>query len=72
MKFGAWNVRILYRAGSLSVTAGLLARWKLDLLSVQEVRWEKRGMVRGTDCNFSVEKKMKIINWKQNSLYIAE
>jgi len=25
---------------------------KLDLVDVQEVRWDKRGMVRARDCNF--------------------
>jgi hypothetical protein len=40
MRFGMLNVRSLYRAGSLTA-----ARYKLDLVSVQEVRWDKRGTV---------------------------
>ena len=40
---GTWNVRSLYRAGSLMAAARELARYKLDLVGVQEVRWEKEG-----------------------------
>jgi len=46
MRFGTWNVRSLYRAGSLTGTARELARYKLDLVGVQEVRWDKEGSVR--------------------------
>jgi exonuclease III len=41
MKFGTWNVRSLYRAGSLKTVARDLGKYKLDLVGVQEVRWEK-------------------------------
>ena len=40
---GIWNVRSLYRAGALMAAARELARYKLDLMGVQEVRWGKRG-----------------------------
>jgi len=36
-----WNACSLYRAGSLNVVARKLARYKLDLVSVQEVRWDR-------------------------------
>jgi len=49
---GTWNVRSLYRAGSLTAVARELARYKLDLVGVQEVRWEKGGTVRAGDYNF--------------------
>jgi exonuclease III len=39
-RFGTWNVRSLYRAGSLLTVSRELARYKLDLVGVQEVRWE--------------------------------
>jgi len=41
MIFGTWNVRRLYRAGSLTAAARELARYKLDLVDVQESRWVK-------------------------------
>ena len=46
MRFDTWNVRSLYRAGSLTKAAKELARYKLDLVGVQEVMWDKGGKVR--------------------------
>jgi hypothetical protein len=40
MKFGLWNVRSLYRAGSLMTVSRELSRYNLDLVGVQEVRCE--------------------------------
>ena len=47
-----WNVRSLYRAGSLTVAARELARYNLDLVGEQEVRWDKQGTVRAGHYNF--------------------
>jgi hypothetical protein len=41
MRFGTWNVSSLYRSGSLMTVVGELARYKLDVVGVQEVRWDK-------------------------------
>jgi hypothetical protein len=41
MIFGTRNVRSLYRAGSLETVSRELGKYKLDLVGVQEVRWEK-------------------------------
>ena len=49
---GTWNVRSLYRAGSLIAVARELARYKLDLVGVQEVRWDKEGTVKAGDYSF--------------------
>ena len=35
MKIGTWNVRSLYRAGSLKAAARELARYKLDIVGLQ-------------------------------------
>jgi hypothetical protein len=43
VRFGTRNVRSLYRAGSLKTVSRELARYKLDLVGVQEVRWEGGG-----------------------------
>jgi exonuclease III len=43
MRFGTWNVRSLYRAGSLRTVAEEVSKYKLDLLGVQEVRWGGGG-----------------------------
>jgi hypothetical protein len=49
---GTWNVRSLYRAGSLIAAARELATYKLDLVGVQEVRWDKEGTVKVGDYSF--------------------
>ena len=48
MKLGTWNVR----AGSLTTAARELARYKLNLVGVQEVRWDKGGKVGAGDYIF--------------------
>jgi hypothetical protein len=40
------------RAGSLIAAARELARYKLDSVGVQEVRWDQGGPVREGDYNF--------------------
>ena len=52
MKLSTWNVRSLYRAGSPTTVTRELARYKLELLGVREVRWDKRGTVSAGDYNF--------------------
>jgi hypothetical protein len=47
MRFGTWIVVSLYGAAARE-----LARYKLGLVGVQEVRWKKRGTVRAGDYNF--------------------
>jgi len=46
MKLGTWNVRSLYRAGSLKA-----AGRELDVVGVQ-VRWDKGGTVREGEYDF--------------------
>jgi exonuclease III len=49
---GTWNVRSLYRAGSFMAATRELARYKLDLVCVQEVRWDKEDTVKVGDYSF--------------------
>jgi hypothetical protein len=46
MRFGSLKLRSLYKSSSLTTVARDLARNKLDLVGVQEVRWDKGGTVR--------------------------
>jgi len=41
MRFGTWNVRSLYRARSFTAVVRELARYKFDLVGVQEVSGTK-------------------------------
>jgi hypothetical protein len=49
-----------------------LATYKLDVVGVHEVRWDKGGAVRAGDYNFFYGKVNKIINWEQDVLYTTE
>jgi hypothetical protein len=55
MAFGTGNVRSLYRSGLFATVARELARYKSDLLGIQEIKWDKRGTVRVRD-NFFYDK----------------
>ena len=59
MRFGTWNVRSLYRSGSLTTAARELARYKLYLVRVQDVRWDEVGTLRSGDyiCFYGRENK---------------
>jgi hypothetical protein len=43
MRFGTWNVRSLYRAGSLMSVSKVISQCMLNLVAVQWVGWERRG-----------------------------
>ena len=69
MRFGTWNVKSLYRLGSLTAVAMELARYKLDLVGVRKVRWDEWGAVRAEDFIYICCGKVKIIiNWEQDFL----
>ena len=67
-----WNVRSMYRSGFLTTASRELAKYKLNIVDVQEVRWDKGGTVRAKIIFFYMEKTTKIINWEQNFLYTTE
>jgi hypothetical protein len=43
MRFDSWNIRCLCKVGAIKSVAGELEKYKLDLVEVQEVRWEGEG-----------------------------
>jgi hypothetical protein len=45
----AFTVRSMYRTGSLTTAVRNLARYKLDLVGVQDVKWDKGGTGRAGD-----------------------
>jgi exonuclease III len=62
MRFGTWNVRSLCRTGSLKAEARELVKCKVDLVGVQEVRWEKGGTERAEDYTLSMDRRMGTIS----------
>jgi hypothetical protein len=43
IRSGMWNVRSMYRAGSLRTVTEEVSKYKLDLVGVQKVRWDGGG-----------------------------
>jgi hypothetical protein len=52
MRFGTWTVRRPYRAGSPMTVANELSKYKLQLVGVQEVRWESGDSKPVSECTF--------------------
>jgi hypothetical protein len=52
MRFGIWSVRRLYKTGSLKTVTSEVAKYNLDQLSVQEVRWDRGGSETADDYVF--------------------
>jgi exonuclease III len=52
MKFGTWNVRSMYKAGSLRAVGEEISKYKLDLVGVQEVRWDGGDTERAGEYTF--------------------
>ena len=46
--FGTWNMMSLYMPGSVTTVGRILARYKLDIVGVQVVRWDRGGIERIT------------------------
>jgi len=46
-----------------------LTRYKLDLVGLQVVKWERGGILRTGDYNFFYGKGIKTINCEQDYLY---
>jgi hypothetical protein len=51
MRFGTWNVRSMYRVGSLRAVGEEISKYKLDLVGVQ-VRWDGGGTERRGEYTF--------------------
>ena len=49
---GTSKVRSLYRSGFFTTAARELTRYKLDLIGVQETRWDKGSAIRAGKINF--------------------
>jgi hypothetical protein len=52
MRFYTWNIRSLYRVGSLMTVSRELSRYRSDLVGVQEVRWEGSGTTPAGEYTF--------------------
>jgi hypothetical protein len=60
MRFGTWNARSMYGAGSLRAVVEEISEYKLDLVGVQEVKWV--ALNQQANIRFSTERGTKIMN----------
>jgi hypothetical protein len=65
MRIGLWNIRSLYRLGSLITVSREMSKYNLDLVGVQEVRWKGGGTELEGETHFSTERGMRIMNLVQ-------
>jgi hypothetical protein len=72
MKFGTWNIRSLYRVGTLMIVSRELSRYRLDLVGVQKVRWEGSGTIPAGEYTFFYGRGMRTIGGYRVFLYIRE
>jgi hypothetical protein len=65
MRYGTWNMRSLYRAGSLVRVSKELSNYKLGLVGC--MRSDERALAPNQQENthFSAERGMRIMNWAQ-------
>jgi hypothetical protein len=62
MRFGTWNVRNLYRAGSLITVAKEISKYKLDLVGYRRSDGTEAAPNQQANIRFSVERGMRIMN----------
>jgi hypothetical protein len=53
----------MYRAGSLVTVAKEISKYKLDLVGVQEVTWDRGGTEPADEYTFFMERRMRIIKY---------
>jgi hypothetical protein len=73
MRFGTWKVKSVYRSGLITAAAREVVKYKLDLVGVEQVRWDQGG--EGTRSGlyyFRMEEEKKIVNWEQDFVYTTE
>ena len=69
---GTWNVSSPYRACSLTAAARGLARYKLDLVGVQKVRWENWGHHKSRGLYFFLWKRKRKSSIGNRIIYTTE
>jgi hypothetical protein len=67
-----WNVSSLCRVCAIKSVVGELEKCKLDLVGVQEVRWEGEGYQKQKIIHFSMENGMLITTYGQDFSCIIE
>jgi hypothetical protein len=72
IRFGTCDVRSLYRACLLMTVVKEISNYNLNIVRVQEVRWDRDGTKPTGEYTFCMERRMRIMNYVQIFLYIRE
>jgi len=67
MRFENWNNQTVHRSGSLKGVEQKLAKYRLDLVVVQEVRWSKREAECTEECMLFCGREMNFITTEQDT-----
>jgi exonuclease III len=67
VRFGTWNVRGLNRVGLLMTAVKEISKYKLDLVGIQEIRWDRGRPNQQANIYFSMGMGMRIMNYIQIS-----
>jgi hypothetical protein len=62
VRFGTRNVRSMYRAGLLRAVTEEISKYKIDLVAVEEFRWDRGGTEPAGEYTFLYEGGMRIVN----------
>jgi hypothetical protein len=63
MQFGTWKVRSLCRVGLLMTVVKDRSKYKLHLMGMQKIRWDRMALKQQAYIHFSGERGMRIVNW---------
>jgi Endonuclease/Exonuclease/phosphatase family. len=55
MRFGTWNVRSLFRTRALGLVTSEIDKCRMDLVGIQEVRWDGSGTLESGNCTLFYE-----------------
>jgi hypothetical protein len=72
LELGTWNIRSLYRVGSLMTVSRELSRYTLDLVGVQEAKLEGSGTAPAGEYTLFYGKRNKNHELSTGFLYIRE
>jgi exonuclease III len=57
MLIGSWNVRTLYRTGSIIMLTQQLIHYNLDITAIQETRWQDKYIMDTKTHTFFLSRK---------------
>jgi hypothetical protein len=66
MRFGTWSVRSIHSSGSVKEVDRKLAKYRLAVMVVQDVRWDKGWAERAEKYTFFYSKEMKTVSYEQD------